>query len=114
MYMRMKDNEKEKLQKKFVGMYLEEKKSIKNIAEITGYSRMFVSNLINQDNKVQEQRNKKKIKLYKHKNAKKISVFIPINFWRKIGIDKNAKSIDYVDIQLDELNNQIIIKRHEN
>lgn len=112
--MRIKEENKQELLKTFVKMYIDESKSIKQISEITGYSREFVGNLINQNDEVKEYKNKRKFKLYKYKKAKKIGIFIPINFWEKIGIDKSSESLDYVDVQVDELNNQIIIKKHEN
>ena len=104
----MKNNE---LRNKFIDLYLNKNMSVKQIAEKTGHSRQYITNLIQDNVNVQSRKNKKIISVYKYKNANKMNVYIPISFLKSIGISPDTDVKDYVDVTLD--NDKIIIRKHE-
>ena len=107
----MKYNNKEELKNKFVQLYLQGK-TMQEIAKLTGCSRNYVSNLIKDNELVKNKRNKKIIKVYKLRNEKKMKISISTDFLKKIGIDTSLNKEEYVDIQVNEKNKTITIKKH--
>ena len=83
------------------------------ISEITNYSRQYITNLIKDDERIKEYLNKKIVKVYKFKNSTRMKVPISTDFLVKIGIDKNSKKDEYVEINIDEKAKEIIIKKKE-
>lgn len=107
----MKYNNKDEIKENAIKLYLEGKTLIE-IAEMTGCSRNYLGNLIKDDNRVKDYRNKKTVQLYKWKNQRRINVPISTEFWGKIGISSNNNVKDSVDIIVNENEGTIIIKKH--
>ena len=103
--------DKKELKKKFIEMYLEGK-TYSEIAKLTGWSRTFVTNLIKDDKKIIEKNHMKKIKVYKRKDNKQMTISIPTDFIKKIGISEDLNITEYVDIYIDENTKNIVIKKH--
>ncbi len=102
-------NEKE-LKKYCVNMFAKGN-TIVNISKQTGFSRTYISNLIKEDEQYKTIKNKRKIKVYKRKNYKQMTIHIPTEFIKGIGISENKNKAEFVDVFYDALNNQIIIKK---
>lgn len=107
----MDNKEKEELKEKSIEMFLNGENII-DISKKINYSRNFVGKLIKDDKRIIEYRNKRKIKVYKYKNQCKMNVPISVEFLEKIGISRDVNNTDFVDVQLDELNQIITIKKH--
>ena len=103
--------EKEDLKNKCIELYLEGK-TYTEIAKLTGWSRTFITNLIKNDEKIVEQKNKRIIKVYKRKNNNRMVIYIPTEFIENIGISKDITQSDYVDIFVDKKNKSITINKH--
>ena len=108
----MKYSNREDLKNKFVELYLQGK-TMQEIAKLTGCSRNFVSNLIKDNKLVKEKKNKKIIKVYKLKTQNRMTIAINTNFLSKIGIDIHSNKDEYVDIQINEKDKTITIKKHD-
>lgn len=89
-------------------------KTLTEIAKLTGWSRNFLGKLIKDDKRIKEYRNKKVVQVYKQKNQNRISVSISTDFWRKIGISGENTIKDLVDIEVNERDGIITIKKHLN
>lgn len=107
----MKYNNKEEIKETAIKLYLEGKTLIE-IAKLTGCSRNYLSNLIKDDDRIKNYRNKKTVQLYKCKSQCRINVPISTEFWAKIGISNDINLKDLVDIIVNENNGTIIIKKH--
>lgn len=105
--------EKENLKEECVKLFLAGK-NYTEIAKLTNYSRSYIANLIKDDNRVKEKLNTKTVKVYKLKNSTRMKIPISTDFLSKIGIDKDNKKEEYVEINLDEKNKSIIIKKNNN
>ena len=103
--------DKDKMKEKAINLYLEGK-NYSQIANILGCSRNYVSTLIRKDDRVEEYKNNKIIKLYKNPHYSKIVAQISIDFWEKIGVSKDVNIVDNVKISVDEKKKIIIIKKH--
>lgn len=108
----MKYKNKDDMKKQAIQLYIEGKNYIE-IAKILSCSRNYVSNLIKDDEKVKEKQNNKVLKVYKNPNKGKKNLTIGIDLLSKIGIDKDKKSTDYVQVNLDEKNKTLIIKKYD-
>ena len=107
----MKYSNREELKNKFVKLYLQGK-TMQEIAKLTGCSRNFVSNLIKDNELVKDKKNKKTIKVYKLKTQRRMSIAINTDFLSKIGISINSNKDEYVDIEVNEKDKTITIKKH--
>lgn len=83
------------------------------IAKKLDCSRTFITNLIKDDDKIKEKRNFSTIKVYKNYKNKKMRLALSNLFLDGIGVDRDCRKIDYVDVFLDKENEQIIIKKHK-
>ena len=108
----MKYKNKDDMRRQAIQLYLEGKNYIE-IAKILSCSRNYVSNLIKDNEQVKEKQNNKVLKVYKNPNKGKKNLTIGIDLLSKIGIDKDNQSIDYVQINLDEKNKSLIIKKYD-
>jgi hypothetical protein len=85
--------------------------TLTNIAKSTGFSRTYITNLIKNDKKYLHIKDNRKIKVYKRKNYKQMTIHIPTEFIKGIGISENKTIEEFVNIFYDRFNNQIIIKK---
>ncbi len=85
--------------------------TIVNIAKQTGFSRTYISNLIKKNEQYKIIKNTRKIKVYKRKNYKQMTIHIPTEFIKGIGISEDRTKDDFVNVFYDTTNNQIIIKK---
>lgn len=85
--------------------------TISEIAKSIKKSRTYITNLINDDEKYKFIKQNRKIKVYKRKNYKQMTIHIPTEFIKGIGVtdDKNKK--EFVNVFYDKNNNQIIITK---
>jgi hypothetical protein len=102
--------EKEELRKYCIDMFAKGNTIVK-IAKQTGFSRTYISNLIKEDDQYKIIKNKRKIKVYKRKKYKQMTIHIPTEFIKKIGISEDKTKEEFVNIFYDTNNNQIIIKK---
>lgn len=102
--------EKKELKEKCIKMFLSGK-NYTEIAKLTGYSRQYVTDLIKDDERVKEKLNTKIIKVYKMKNSTRMKIPVNTDFLNKIGISKDKRKDEYVEIKLDEKNKTITIKK---
>lgn len=103
---------KEELKEKCVNLFLEGK-NYTEIAKLTGYSRQYISKLIKEDERVKERLNKKIIKVNKLKNSSRFKLSLSTEFLSKIGISKDYKKSDYIEIKLNEKSKTITIKKQK-
>lgn len=108
----MNEKEKKELKEKCIKMYLDDKKTLEEIAKLTGWSRTFITNLIKDDERFIKEKNTRKIKVSKRKNGKQLVVYIPTEFIEKLGVSKNIDMSEYVDIYANEEDKTITIKKH--
>lgn len=101
---------KRDLKEKCVQLFLEGK-NYTEIAKLTNCSRQYVSNLIKDDKRVKEKLNKKIIKVNKLKNTTRLKISISTDFLSKIGITKDYKKDDFVEISVNEKTKTITIKK---
>ena len=67
--------------------------------------------IIKEDDQYKIIKNKRKIKVYKRKKYKQMTIHIPTEFIKKIGISEDKTKEEFVNIFYDTNNNQIIIKK---
>ena len=101
---------KRDLKEKCIQLFLEGK-NYTEIAKLTNCSRQYVSNLIKDDKRVKEKLNKKIIKVNKLKNTTRLKISISTDFLSKIGITKDYKKDDFVEISVNEKTKTITIKK---
>ena len=101
---------KEKLKEQCVQMFLEGK-NYTEIAKLTNRSRQYIASLIKDDERVKEKLNTRTVKVYKLKNSTRMKISISTDFLSKIGISKDNNKDEYVEINLDEENKTITIKK---
>ena len=106
----MKYNNKEEIKETAIKLYIEGKK-MTEIAKITGCSRNFIGNLIREDERIKQYKNKKIVNVYKRINQTRINVPISTDYWEKIGISKDCNIKEYVEITVDEDSKTIIINK---
>ena len=94
---------KEELRKYCIDM-LAKGNTIVKIAKQTGFSRTYISNLIKEDDQYKIIKNKRK-------KYKQMTIHIPTEFIKKIGISEDKTKEEFVNIFYDTNNNQIIIKK---
>lgn len=102
--------EKENLKEECIELFLDGK-SYTEIAKLTNHSRNYIANLIRDDNRVKEKLNTRTVKVYKLKNCTRMKISISTDFLSKIGISKDNNKDEYVEINLDEENKTITIKK---
>lgn len=85
--------------------------SLSKIAEDISKSRTYITNLIKDDERYKLYKQNRKIKVYKRKHYKQMTIHIPTEFIKGIGVtdDKDAK--EFVNVFFDKNNNQIIITK---
>mgnify|MGYP001092142393 CR=1 FL=1 len=108
----MNENERKKLKEKCIKMYLEDHKTLEEIAKLTNWSRTFITNLIKNDERYIKEKNTRKIKVSKRKERRQLAIYIPTEFIEKLGISRDIDKTEYVNISLAEDNKTIIIKKH--
>ena len=106
----MSDNV-ENLKEHCVQLYLDNK-NYSDISKITGYSRKYITDLIKNDVRIIEKQKIKTIKVHKRKDRKGLYIPIPVKFIKKIGINDNLEINEYVDITVNNNDNSIVIKKH--
>ena len=104
--------DREKLKKQCLDMYINEHKTLEEIAKLTGWSRTYITNLIKNDARYVDKKNNKKLKVYKRKTTNQMLIYITTEFIEKLGISKDFNKTEYVDVSFDEKNQSIIIKKH--
>ncbi len=107
----MKYNNKEEMKEQAIQLYTNGKNFIE-IAKIIGCSRNYVSTLIKNDDRVQKYKNNRIVKLYKKERKSTIILPISLEYWEKIGISKNPDIDEKVEVQVDEKNKVILIKKY--
>lgn len=85
--------------------------SLSKMAENIGKSRTYITNLIKDDERYKSYKQNRKIKVYKRKHYKQMTIHIPTEFIKGIGVtdDKNRK--EFVNVFYDKNANQIIITK---
>lgn len=107
----MNFKEKQNLKDKAIELYLKGY-NFSQIADKLNYSRTFITDLIKDDDKIKEKRNRAILKVYKNLKNKKMQIGLSNDFLTKIGIDKDCSKIDYVDVVVEEDKQRIIIKKY--
>lgn len=107
----MKYKNKENLKEQAIELYLKDNNYIQ-IAKILGCSRNYISNLIKDDIRIKNKKNKKTLKVYKSQHGKK-HLTIGIEILNNIGISNNIMLDEYVDILVDKENGQIVLTKHD-
>lgn len=102
--------ENKKLKEECINLFLSGK-NYTEIAKLTNRSRQYVAELIKDDERVKEKLNTRVVKVYKLKNRARANISIGIDFLNKIGISKDFKKNDYVEVKVDEKNKIITIKK---
>ena len=105
--------DKKQLKEQFIKLFLEGK-NFSEISHITGWSRTFITNLIKDDERVEDNKNYRKIKVYKRSDNKQMLIPVPTSFIKKLGISEDLNEVEYVDIYIDENTKNITIKKHSN
>ena len=85
--------------------------TISDISKTTNKSRTYITNLIKDDEKYQAIKQNRKIKVYKRKNYKQMTIHIPTEFIKGIGVAEEKNKEDFVNVFYDKNNNQIIITK---
>lgn len=101
---------KKELKEKCINMYLQGK-TFTEIAKLTGWSRTFITNLIKNDKRIIDKRNTIKIKVYKNKKTKRISLTLNKETLNKIGISDDSYKDEYVNVLYNEKDNSIVIRK---
>ena len=99
------------LKEKCIQLYIEEGKTLSDIAKEVGYSRTHITNLIEDDPRVKTSRNIRKIKVYKRMDNNQLRIDIPTEFIEKLGISHNKNISEYVKVLFNENNKNIIIAK---
>lgn len=102
--------DKKELKKYCINMFVNGS-TLSDIAKDTRFSRTYITNLIKDDKKYLQIKDNRKIKVYKRKNYKQMTIHIPTEFIKGIGISENKNVEEFVNIFYDRFNNQIIIKK---
>lgn len=102
--------EEKKLKEKCIELFISGK-NYTEIAKLTNHSRNYIANLIKNDERVKEKLNNRTVKVYKLKNSTRMKIPINTDFLSKIGISKDNNKDEYVEINLDEENKTITIKK---
>lgn len=102
--------DKKELKEKCINMYLQGK-TFTEIAKLTGWSRTFITNLIKNDKRIINKRNITKIKVYKNKKTKRISLTLNKETLNKIGVSDDSYKDEYVNVLYDEKDNSIVIRK---
>lgn len=102
--------DKKRLKEDCIKLFLEGK-NYAEIAKQTGWSRTTITNLIKDDERVKEKLNCKKIKVHKRKDEGRLTVLVPTQFLKKIGISKDLDKQEYVVAKFDEKTKNIIIEK---
>ncbi len=102
--------DKKQLKEECIKLYLKGK-TYTEIAKLTNWSRTFIARLIQDDERIIKLKNTKKIKVHKRKNDNRLVIYIPTTYIEKLGISRDLKKDEYVDIKLDEENKKIIIEK---
>ena len=102
--------DKKELKKYCINMFANGS-TLSNIAKDTGFSRTYITNLIKDDKKYLNIKDNRKIKVYKRKNYKQMTIHIPTEFIKAIGISEDKNKDEFVNVFHDATNNQIIIKK---
>lgn len=108
----MSEEERKNLREKCIKMYFDSNKTLEEIAKLTGWSRIFITNLIKSDERFIREKNTKKIKVSKTKNGKQMVIYIPTKFIKKLGISEDINKSEYVNISVNEEDKTMIIKKH--
>ncbi len=103
--------DKKELKEQCVNMFLEGK-TYTEIAKLTNWSRTYISRLIEDDERVIDKKNTRKIKVTKRKNRKQMVIYIPTEFIEKLGISNDKNINESVDVILDEKSKKIEIQKH--
>ena len=90
---------------------IEDGKNVSEIAQLLGYSRTYISNLIKDDKQYKFIRQNRKIKVYKRNHYKQMTIHIPTEFIKGIGVTEDKNINDFVNVFFDENNEQIIITK---
>lgn len=98
------------LKEKCIKLFLQGK-TFTEIAKLTGWSRTYITSLIKNDKRIIDKRNTTKIKVYKNKKIKRISLTLNKETLEKIGVSEDLSKEEYVDIIYDKKNNVIVIKK---
>ena len=85
--------------------------TLSEISDITGKSRTYITNLIKDDKKYLQIKQNRKIKVYKRKNYNQMTIHIPTEFIKGLGISDDKKQTEYVNIFFDKEHKQIIINK---
>lgn len=102
--------EKEDFKEECIQLFLEGK-NYTEISKLTNHSRQYISNLIRNDIRVKEKLNKKIIKVSKLKNSSRCKISLSTDFLSKIGVSKDYKENDYIEVSIDEKSKTITIKK---
>lgn len=86
-------------------------KTVTEIANLTGWSRKYITNLLKNDERYLQTKNNKKIKVYKRKSSNHMIIYIPTTFIENLGISKDRNKLEYVNVSFDKKNNMIMIKK---
>lgn len=106
----MKYNNKNEMRENAIQLYLKGN-NYTQIAKIINCSRNYISDLIKDDYRIKNFRNKRIFKLYKKMNLSKISIPIPLEYWEKIGISKDPNIDESIEIIVNEKDKTILIKK---
>lgn len=98
------------LKEKCIKLFLQGK-TFTEIAKLTGWSRTFITNLIKNDKRIIDKRNTTKIKVYKNKKTKRISLTLNKETLNKIGISDDSYKDEYVNVLYNEKDNSIVIRK---
>lgn len=101
---------REELKEKSIELYMSGK-TLTEIANIFKKSRTYITNLIKDDEKYIAIKQNRKIKVYKRKNYKQMTIHIPTEFIKGIGITEDKNEKEFVNVFFDRVNNHIIISK---
>lgn len=102
--------DKSELKEFCISMFLDGH-TISYIAKTINKSRTYITNLIKNDDRYISTKRNRKIKVYKRKNYKQMTIHIPTEFIKGIGITEYKSQTEFVNVFFDKDNNQIIISK---
>lgn len=85
--------------------------TISDIAKTINKSRTYITNLIKDDETYKAIKQNRKIKVYKRRNYKQMTIHIPTEFIKRIGVSEDKNINDFVNVFYDKNKNQIIITK---
>lgn len=88
-----------------------EGQTISEIAKTINKSRTYITNLIKDDDTYKAIKQNRKIKVYKRKNYKQMTIHIPTEFIKGIGVAEDKNKNDFVNVFYDKDNNKIVITK---